>query len=129
MGLQKDYSSLQLTAKRLIQRFGRQITLQKLQNEGAKPWEGVTDPVTVAENLSVYAVQAQPTGLVELGLTSNQIDLVSRQGLVFIVEPIEGIDFTTYNAVLDGSIQYKIQEVSVLMPASKQMLAYIGVNR
>lgn len=122
------YDKFVQTANRLIEKYGREITLQKLSSEVAdaqKPWKGSSVP-TIEDSLSVKAVFVSTS---DSDFAFNVIDdeLLKRADEVALFQPIqEGLE--TYNKIID-STNWKIMWFKVLKPADKTVLYMIGVSR
>jgi hypothetical protein len=130
----KDYAVNLATAKRLVRKNGRQVTLCKLDAVSAdaqKPWLGAADPAATASTTSLYAVAVPPSSAIALGLSAKQADLMKSVEQILICEPGETDpeNIETYNTVLDNSVEYKITFVEKLKPATLTLLYFIGVSR
>lgn len=131
----KDYSGNLATAKRLVRKFGRQVTLLQLDGAPAdpsKPWEGSSDPRgTPVAQASTYAVAVSPGSTKELGLGIELPELTADVEQVLIAEPGEDDpeNLENYHVVVDGGEQYKVAFVEKLKPANLTLLYFIGVSK
>lgn len=130
----KDYTQTLSTAKRLVKKFGRQITLRKLDpvtQTPAKPWLGAANPVTTGTNIQLFGVSVPLATQEFLGITALGEGFLKDVEQTYLVEPgetdPENID--TYNTLLDGDVEYQILYVYKLKPASLTVLYFIGVKR
>jgi hypothetical protein len=130
----KDYAPLLLLSKNLVQKFGRAITLRKLDAvsaTGGKPWLGATDPVATGTSTSTYAIGCHPDSTYFLGISLATEDLLKTTELIFITSPgdIDPENLDKYTTVVDGSEEYKITFIEKLKPATITILYYIGVSK
>ena len=131
----KDYSTNIATAQALITQFGRSITLVQFNDtitDSDKPWDGVnpTDPRgTPDATLVLDAVFVFPTGLLKLGLGSEEERLLKRYEQICIIAPGAANDPRDYQEIIDGSDRWKIEMVQVLKPANDIVLAYLGLKK
>lgn len=130
----KDYATNLATAKRLITKFGRQVTLRKLDatsTNPSEPWLGAADPAATATTVTVYAAAAPPSSLSALGFRAEQNDLLKSVSEILIAEPgeVDPEKLETYNTILDNGSEYKILFIEKLRPASLTLLYFIGVAR
>lgn len=130
----KDYAPSLATAKRLIRKYGRSITLVKLAGESpdaSKPWRGATDPRGAGATTTTLSAVGVPTGNVSyLGFRASQEDLLKDVEQVFVAEPGEDDPegLTDYHLVRDGD-DYQIKFIERLRPAELTLLYFIGVAR
>lgn len=129
----KDYSGTLATARRLVQRFGREFVIVKYDTtpaNGSLPWKGPTDPRATATTTSVYAVVVPPSSLNELGEIADG-ELFKVADLILVAEP--GVDYPesleTFNEVIDGTTRYAIKVAHKLKPGDTTLLYYLGVCR
>jgi hypothetical protein len=131
----KDYTTTVATAKRLVQNFGRQITLRKLDNASSdanKPWLGATNPVTTGIVTSVFGISVSPSSNSRLGLSAFSDDLLKSIEQIFILEVGETAPeaLETYTTLLDSdSKEYRILSVEKLKPGGTTLLYFMGVAR
>lgn len=131
-----DYAKLLATAKRLLQKNGKQITLSMLDDAAGatgKPWLAVANPrdPNVVDSIQVYAVNVPLSAGASLGIKADAIFELSKNIKSFyIAEP--GTDtpdnFDQYQLLTDGSQELKIEFVEKLKPADTTLLYYIGVG-
>lgn len=128
----KDYSTNLATAKRLVQKFGRQVTLVKLDASTPdvdKPWLQQEDPTaTPAASTEVYVAAVPPSSAVALGLSTSQADLLKSVEQIFIAEPGDA-PLEQHHVLVDGGVEYKIKFLEKLRPAETTLLYFIGVGR
>jgi hypothetical protein len=130
----KDYAPVLSLSKNLIQKFGRQITLRKLDatsNTVGKPWLGATDPVDTGIKTTTYAICVHPDSTYFLGISGKTEDLLKSSELIFITAPsdIDSENLDKYTTLVDDLIEYKINFTEKLKPGSTTVLYYIGVSR
>lgn len=132
--MNKDYTPNLETVKRLINKFGREIILRKLDGFSQypdEPWLGAADPVSSADTISLYGVAVPPSSLAKLGFDATTNDFIKDLKEILIVEPGENDpeNIELYNTVLDGTSEYKIMFIEKLRPATLTLLYFIGLAR
>lgn len=130
----KDYAPLLLLSKNLIQKFGRSITLRKLDAvsaTGGKPWLGAADPVGTGTSTTTNAISCHPDSTYFLGISLATDDLLKSTKLIFITAPndIDPENLDKYTTIVDGSEEYKVTFVEKLKPATVTILYYFGVSK
>lgn len=131
----KDYTATAATALRLVEKFGKTVSVHQLATtpaDGSMPWKGPTDPRTpYASTKSVKAVMVGPDSLVQMGLARADSDLVKSSSQVLIVAPgpSEQTDLTQYHEVTNGDEVMRITAATMLRPADLIILFFIGVAR
>ena len=120
-----DFNKLALTAKRLIDANGRQVTLIKYGNDPAdsdKPWRGRND----------YH-EAEVVGFASFVSDSflKNVDSIKRESnfALFAAEDDEGNDLETFDVIDDGGIIWKIIQTELIAPATKRVLYQFEVKR
>lgn len=130
-----NYVNLAATAKRLVEENGRSVTFVKLNStppDGAKPWRGPANPTAAPDaSLSLVGVNVEPTGLVRLGIASEEDDFIKRAEKIFMFAPgaVSPQDLKSYDQILDGSERYAFNGVKELRPGSVTLLFYVSVRR
>lgn len=127
-----DFTKLAATAQRLLGANGRSVTFirhsQSLADAG-KPWQGPTSARGTPDETSVQnAVFVQPSSASQLGIASEQSDLVMKSDQIMIVAP-GTVDLTIFQEVLDDGVYWKITGIEVLRPGATTVLAFVGVAR
>lgn len=130
-----DYAKLLATAKRLLQKNGKQITLSMLDDAAGatgKPWLAVTNPrdPDVVDSIQVYAINVPVSAGASMGIRTDSIELSKNIKSFYIAEPgTETPDnFDQYQLLTDGSQELKIAFIEKLKPADTALLYYIGVE-
>lgn len=121
----KDYAPTLETAKRLVERFGRKVTLAKLSAATVsvgEPWRGPASPPA-------------------LGTTGNQevpavfVGLLKHLGEDFLkdLEQVALIassdDLSAYHLLVDGTVRWNIVRIQTLRPGATSIVHYVGVKR
>lgn len=138
-----DYQKLAQTAKRLIDKNGRSITISRLDRsplDTSKPWRGEPSPRAtggVERSLTTIGVFVHPDGLRDQTMTRpfgfsaideellkrfNQIVLVSGAGTSF--QNLEEFDEVT-----DGSSSWKIELVVRLQPGDVNIMSALALAK
>lgn len=131
-----DYTGVQADAISLVSEFGRSVTFQRFDQSAGnvlKPWDGPSD-VTASPDatLTADAVFVEPESAVELGLTVEDSELFKTSEKIMIVAPPTTFttdDLETFNAVIDGTIRWRIEQVTKLKPGATTLLYFVGVAR
>ena len=127
-----NYSPIAKTAKKLIDRFGRQVTFKRLAQSSAdpdRPWEGPVDPHgTPDASQQLTAVFATSESLGEEAVSPEMVRR-SEQFLLAAPGPDVSYDLSTFTEVEDGGVAWKIQDVEVLRPGDTTILYIFGVKR
>lgn len=133
-----DYTKVRNTAERLVNRFGRRVTLVRpteVKENTNRPWKG---PSTDADEnpeftFEVPCIQLLPNqvrifGLAALGESQMLDGLISMSEYVYVVFQGE-TDLRQFTFVRDGGVDYQIEATQALRPANITLLGYIGVRR
>jgi hypothetical protein len=138
-----NYARVAVRAISLVERFGKAVTLRRLNAippDPAKLWIPADDPREPAEfvpggaegnftELAVTAVFAEPSSLKDLGGPNAQlVDWVRRaQQIAIIAHPD---DLSTFSELVDtdGSL-WRVVGASTLNPGGTRLLHYVGVSR
>lgn len=128
-----DQVKLAATAKRLIAKDGRSISLIKkttVDSNPAKPWEGKTgdDVPLVITAVSVPPNTVRQFGITALGHGSEFEEMTRRSEKIYIIAP-DGNDLNQYESVDDRGVSYSILATQILEPGEIEMLAFIAVRR
>lgn len=131
-----DYSKARATADRLIQRFGRPITLKAESRTPADvdtPWKGsAVSPSNITE-VTLWGVFVPPGAvrifdLTALGEATKNVDLIAFSEQIIITYPGD-VDISPFKVVNDGTADWGVTATQLLKPGSDQVLAFIGVRR
>lgn len=115
------------TAKRLITKHGRKITLvaNGVQADPDKPWEGGGDDILIPDVMACF-VPFQGSGF---GETVETASLLTGANEVCLIAPDFDVDINTINYIEDGGIRYGIEWREVLCPGEVRIVVALGVNR
>lgn len=119
----KDYSSLAALAKRLIEFYGRALTLTKdsaTPTDASKPWRGTTGVTSTA-----------PIGVV-LDFNFKEVDGTKiRRGdkQAFIASSSTIEDLRYYDRLVDGTDEWNIINVNTLEPGSLRLLYQLHLRQ
>lgn len=134
-----NYTKLAATAKRLIEKSGRDIILYKRSStpaDATKPWRGPTDATTATPpadpptaSTTVKAVFVEPSDS-ELGQLIEALELVKRRGSRFLVAATStAVDLRQYEYIKDGDNIFSIEKVRFLKPGDVAILYDIEVKK
>ncbi len=132
-----DYSRAARLAQRLIDRFGRTVSLVKPSSAllvPSRPWRGPdTDPdpgetITDFRSVVVTPNQVRIFDLPALGDASEFENLVKFTERIYVLFP-GNINVSEYTHVLDQNSRYGISATQTLTPGETSVLAYIGARR
>lgn len=122
-----DYSTLQDLAKTLITKYGRSVTLNKIDrtpDDSNKPWRGpasvTADP---ADTVDVDAVIMDTISSRYLGLSIQREGNLQADQMLMIVATSAAPtkDLKTFDECLDGSERYAITAINVLKPGDDEI--------
>lgn len=124
-----DYNRSRATVERMIDVYGRPITLINDQGpaSSSNPLGPAKTPVTVSNIMGVFV---RPSGYIKLG-ESFYLDpgLWEEAEKIVLILPSLQHDFATFTRVLDTDGQgYKIFKVEELKPGSIPILLYLGLK-
>lgn len=129
-----DYSEIVTLAQELIDENGRLVTFNRFKQEPAdvaKPWRGPGSPTTVPdatdEVRAVFVGVGRSTP--EFGLEFVSEALLKRAEECCLVGPTVGFDLQTADELVDGTVHWKIEFVSVLTPGDTVLLYAVGLKR
>ena len=128
----KDYTNIAETAQRLVDKYGRSITLKRHSEtpaDASKPWEG-PDKSSPAAEVTTKGVFVSPGEGAKLGLAVESDDLLQRSEQIAIVAPgpSETEDLATFDELEDTEI-WRVVKANKLQPAGTAILYFIGVRR
>lgn len=130
-----DYVRLAATAKRLIDKNGRQISFVKLNEtpeNSSRPWNGPdedgADTLLALRGVFVPPNTVRQFGLTALGEGTEFQDLIAFSQQIIITAQGEN-DLREYTSVIDRSDRWGIIGLQVLRPADVTLLAFVGVRR
>lgn len=123
----KDYTANAATALRLIEKFGRTVTIDKLDRTAADPsapQDGPADPHVPTASVTPKAVMVEPSSL-------NQVDdrLKRVTKVAYVAGSATAQDLRTFTRITDGSDRYRIDWVDALEPGDTVLLYTIGLVR
>lgn len=130
-----DYTQLAATAKTLVDANGKDVTINRLDQNAAdpnKPWNGPTDPGASPDATATVKGCFVSTDERVLGGLTIDSDLLKRTEEVCLVAPgtvSPPFDLMTANEIVDGSVHKRITFVQRLKPATVTLLYFIGVAR
>lgn len=132
-----DYVKTSLTARKLVEKFGKKRIVQILkfsedEQDPSKPWKGSSNPRLVPDfDVTTEAVFISPSSAVRLGILTIDDDLVKNSEKIMIIAPGQTIteDLRLADEVIDEAERWKVAGVSTLKPAEVVLLYYIGVKR
>lgn len=130
-----NYTPLANSAKRLVTRFGRSVTIVKFAETPAdvnKPWRGnLTPRETPLASATVDMAFVEPSSAEELGLNVQKFGFTDRQAQIAIMAPgpTDSTEYEHYDEVIDGTVRWKITEVEILKPGPVRMLYFFKVER
>ena len=136
-----DFVKLAATAKRLIEKNGRAVTLYRRERTPAvssDPWRGTpasAKPEATLGPVKMAFVPAGGSGLGKMitdasGQLTKEIDQVGflAADSVVALSPAEP-DVKKYDTLVDGSERaYKIQQVGELKPADTTVIYFLGLK-
>lgn len=127
-----DYAPIAATALALVARFGKAVTLRRLNTtapDPAVPWRGAVDPRAVpAATLAVNVVLVEPSSLQTLGLNAQVVDWVPRSQKVAVIA--DASDLRDYGELVEvDATTWRVVGVSTLDPGGTRLLHYVGVAR
>jgi hypothetical protein len=122
-----DYETLVLTVRELIAGTGRTVTfgtLSSAASDASKPWKPTGAPVTTDSPATFVPISSAT----ELGLAIVDDELLRRAEQVCIVAPHETVDLSLSNTILDNSLTWRVEWVSVLKPGDATLLLAFGIR-
>lgn len=122
--MSKDWSKTLATATRLIENYGRPVTLGKLVKTPAvtdEPWRGAQAPPTLDPAASKVGMKGVATGL----LRSLGEDFI--KGLDNVIVVAGDFDAKAFDVVLDGESRWRIVKTETLAPGPTRLIHFLGV--
>lgn len=129
----KDYSAIRGKAKRLIEKYGRQIELYRMEAgdpPATQPWKR-PEPTKVSflrVGVFVPPGAVRVFGLTALGDASEAKDVMNRVQQICILSP-EGLDVQSITHVEDRDIVFGVIATQTLRPGASDLLAFLGLER
>lgn len=138
-----DYQKLAQTAKRLIDKSGRSITINRLERTPAdvsKPWRGEANPRAtgqVESSITTIGVFVHPDGLRDqemtrpFGFSAIDQELLKRFNQMVLVSGA-GTNFQNledYDEVSDGTSSWKIELVVKLQPGDVNIMSALALSK
>lgn len=126
-----DYSRPLATAQRLIERFGRRVTLQGVSDGPSDPNNPLGSPAAApAPVAGIPATFVQPSSLNTLGFGARITELFADATQVAIIAPVSGIDLDEVRFLIDNDgTKWKVTYIEKLKPGETTILYFIGVAR
>ena len=127
-----DYVKLSATAKRLIEKNGRDLVLEKKSRTPAdsiKSWRGPSS-TSSGTSVTVKGVVVPPDNFSD---TDGQLIRRGQLRVLISNESVDdqqtGLDITEFDSIKDGSDSYKIVEVNRVEPGALPLIYDIIVQR
>lgn len=121
-----DYTSLAATAKRLIEKNGRTVTITKMSQTPADPAKPHRARNAAADT------SVTPTAVV-VPFESEQVDgsnvMVDDKMVMVAQESVSGVDLESFDRLTDGSDEYDIVKVKKVNPGPTSVVYMIQVRR
>lgn len=133
-----NYNKLAATARRLVERFGRTVTLVKYDHDEdnlinpAKPWRGVQAPRGAdATEVVQSMVFVEPSSAEKFGLKVEMSVSHSRIRMVGLLAPGPGDtnSYAEFDEIIDGNLRWKIMSSNNLIPGPVPMIYFFTVER
>lgn len=124
-----NFTKLAATAKRLINKNGREVSIVKLNTtpaDPARPWRGPNNPRTGGATVVAKAAFV-PLGGSNLGITFQDA-APDSEVMLFAADDDEGNFLENFDEVIDGTARWAIGQVQVLQPADKRLLYFFLVE-
>ena len=132
-----DFVKLAATAKRLVEKNGREVQLVKrnrTSSDPAQPWRGNDGALSVAQGAASLTaigcfVPASGSGLGRLvqDVTGRLVTAFEQVGLI-ASDSVADADLSGFDYVVDGAVQWKIEARGELRPANKSLLWVMGLK-
>jgi hypothetical protein len=131
-----NYGRVVAKAKKIVDKFGRDVTFVKLDEsltDSSKPWRGsVTPRVNPESSIVIRGVFVPPSSSVELGLQTIKPGTTDRAKQILIIVPGSehaDVEFEQYDEVVDGNVKWKIVQVETLKPGPTRVAYFVEVER
>jgi hypothetical protein len=118
-----DYTTFYNLSRRLLDNFGKDIILGKLNKTPAdpdKPWVGRSDPRVEATE-TVKGVYLSPRDT-DFGTHFISEELLNRINSFILFAPEEGKDFMLFDVVIEGTVLTKIVNKDLIKPTDTPLL-------
>lgn len=121
--------------KEIIAEEGRAVTLVRFDQastDPAKPHHvGKGDPfVSPIESQPANCVFVPLSSLQDLGMNTQKRELYSQAAVVGLLEPMEEMDYSKFNGMIDGDARYVMSTVDRLKPGAFTFLwSFAGMVR
>lgn len=123
-----DYSRPLATARRLIERFGRPISLQGVQGGPADHADPLGGPAAAPVPIvGIYAAFVQPSSLQLLGISAKVQELFANCTQIAIIADNGKNNFLDAKYLIDNSDTWMVERVEQLKPGDTSILYFIGV--
>lgn len=124
-----DYNRTRQTVERMINTYGRLITLEQEVGPGdpTKPLKGAGPSVKIPDVMGVFV---RPSGYIKLG-ESFYLDpgMWEEAEKIVLVLPSLTHDYAKFTRVIDGDGKgYKIFKTEELKPGNVPLLIYLGLR-
>ena len=123
----KDWSRLVALAERLIENYGREVTLYKKSNvftDASKPWLGPVDRIS-SDTISVTAKAVFIDG--GMSETRKDEELIRRNKKKFIV--FTETDIRDFSSILDDGKIWQVDSISILKPGTTTIVFEVMVKQ
>lgn len=132
-----DYSAINVTAKNLIDSFGRSMTLiirDMTPADPTKPWRGPASPGTdfsiTAKGVVVNPSSAKGTFFgTEYVNDSGKLIRRTDKSILFAENAVSNIDMKTVDKITDGSDTYRVIRVNVLEAGDVPVLYEMDIKK
>jgi len=129
-----DFVKLAATAKRLIEKNGRTVSLYKRSTTPAntlQPWRGTTALDATGDPLDVIAcvVPAAGSGFGRRRIVDGELaEAFEQVALVAASSVPDGADLERFSTMVDGKRAWKIDAVDKLQPADVPLVFVLGLT-
>lgn len=129
-----DYTALEATAKRLIERFGRSISFFKESETAADsdaPFDGPApfDSDTAPAEQKIENVKAVFVGAGDTKFQDELGGLIRHGSAGFLIYGSVSSELENFDVVVDGSDLWKIDNVEPLKPGDTNVIYGVEVSR
>lgn len=125
-----DYAKKVETARRMITKYGRDITLAHASTtpvDATDPSKGVDSSAAVSS--TTKGVFVYPSGYLSLGISKDRTALLERTSAIVLVAPVADFDVEKSHKVTDGGGDYLVETVDKLQPGDTPVLFYVGLAK
>lgn len=116
-------------AREAIQNDGRAVTFYRFTKtapNNSAPHKYPIDPFANAMEQEAYAVFVPVSSQAELGFSTEKRALFNAASVVALVEPIPGVEFSSFDAFSDATGKYNLTVTDNLQPGLTPLLWAIG---